>query len=560
MIVGVSPADPTCELTRTEYVRVGTQHALLKRIVEAAAIDTVIDTRLVVDSAAASPRAAHENNVIGTMNILAACGGPDSPVRKVVFKSSAHYYGCERDDPAYFTEAMRRPHPPRTPIEQDIVEAERAVAAFARAQPRRDGHGAALRQRPGPGPAHEPHRAAVAPRRAVDPRLRPALPVHRRGRHLRRARARDPPRPARRLQRRRPTACSRSPRSPRCSASRSRRSCRRGGPGSPPARCAAPACSIPPEMLQQLRYGRALDNRRLKAAGYAFRRDVARDGAGVRRAPARARPAVRRRARATSTSARSRSSCAGAPPCGATTGSASAGSAAISSRSWRARWRPCRARRAWRRAGRRRTRRHVADRLALLLRRGGRRGARRRPVVGDVEDADLAERDRAGADELDHPQRDVRVELLAGRLLELARAPSRPPCRGGTGATTSSPRTRRRRRARGWRAGCRRPRACRGSRGRPSARAGRAPTRRSPACPAPSMMSRPSVGVALHLEELVVGQPRGLEQHRVGDADLADVVQDAGGPDLVDLLLRHAELARRGPRAYWATRAECWCV
>jgi UDP-glucose 4-epimerase len=28
---------------------------------------------------------------------------------------------------------------------------------------------------------------------------------------------------------------------------------------------------IPPEVLQQLRYGRALDNRRLKAAGYAFR-------------------------------------------------------------------------------------------------------------------------------------------------------------------------------------------------------------------------------------------------------------------------------------------------
>jgi UDP-glucose 4-epimerase len=28
---------------------------------------------------------------------------------------------------------------------------------------------------------------------------------------------------------------------------------------------------IPPEMLQQLRYGRALDNRKLKAAGYSFR-------------------------------------------------------------------------------------------------------------------------------------------------------------------------------------------------------------------------------------------------------------------------------------------------
>jgi UDP-glucose 4-epimerase len=130
-IIGVSPEDPTCELERTEFVRVGTQHALLRRIVQAAGIDTVVDSRLVVDSLMASPRDAHENNVIGTMNILAACGGPDSPVRKVVFKSSAHYYGCERDDPAFFTEAMQRPHPPRTRLESDMVEAESAVRGFA---------------------------------------------------------------------------------------------------------------------------------------------------------------------------------------------------------------------------------------------------------------------------------------------------------------------------------------------------------------------------------------------------------------------------------------------
>ena len=113
-IIGVSPDDPTCELERTEFVRVGTQHALLRRIVHAAEIDTVVDSRLIVDSTTASARAAHEANVIGTMNILAACSGPDSPVRKFVFKSSAHYYGCEQDDPAYFTERMQRPHPPRT--------------------------------------------------------------------------------------------------------------------------------------------------------------------------------------------------------------------------------------------------------------------------------------------------------------------------------------------------------------------------------------------------------------------------------------------------------------
>ena len=134
-IVGVSPDDPTCQLERTEFVRVGLHHALLRRIVDAAEIDTVIDTRLVDDSRGTDARTAHEANVIGTTNILAACGGPDSPVRKVVFKSSAHYYGCERDDPAFFTEAMARPHPPRTRLASDIVDAEQAVRGFAERNP-----------------------------------------------------------------------------------------------------------------------------------------------------------------------------------------------------------------------------------------------------------------------------------------------------------------------------------------------------------------------------------------------------------------------------------------
>jgi UDP-glucose 4-epimerase len=130
-IIGVDTREPTRELERTEFVKVGTQHALIERIVRAAAIDTVIDTRLVVDSIATSRTRAHENNVIGTLNILAACTGRDTPVRRLVFKSSAHWYGCEQDDPAFFTEEMRRPHPPRTPIERDIVEAEAAVSDFA---------------------------------------------------------------------------------------------------------------------------------------------------------------------------------------------------------------------------------------------------------------------------------------------------------------------------------------------------------------------------------------------------------------------------------------------
>jgi UDP-glucose 4-epimerase len=134
-IIGVDSEDPTRELERTEFVRVGTQHALLRRIVDAAEIDTVVDTRMIVDSMVASARDAHENNVIGTMNILAACSGPDTTVKKLVCKSSAHYYGTAQDDPAFFTESMGRPHPPKTPIERDIVEATSAVADFAEKHP-----------------------------------------------------------------------------------------------------------------------------------------------------------------------------------------------------------------------------------------------------------------------------------------------------------------------------------------------------------------------------------------------------------------------------------------
>jgi UDP-glucose 4-epimerase len=134
-VIGVDKRPPKVELERTEFVRVADQHSLIRRIVQAAEIDTVVDTRLVVDSVVTTPRLAHENNVIGTMNVLAACGGPDTTVKRFIFKSSAHYYGANQDDPAFFTETMRRPHPPTTPIERDICEAEIAVREFADKHP-----------------------------------------------------------------------------------------------------------------------------------------------------------------------------------------------------------------------------------------------------------------------------------------------------------------------------------------------------------------------------------------------------------------------------------------
>src|SRR6476646_8217077 len=105
-IIGVDRRPPKMALERTEFVQVSDSHSLIRRIVQAAEIDTVVDTRLVVDGIVTSQRRAHENNVIGTLNVLAACSGPDTCVKKFVFKSSAHYYGCEQDDQSCFTEEM----------------------------------------------------------------------------------------------------------------------------------------------------------------------------------------------------------------------------------------------------------------------------------------------------------------------------------------------------------------------------------------------------------------------------------------------------------------------
>jgi UDP-glucose 4-epimerase len=84
----------------------------------------------VLDPLITTPKRAHENNVIGTMNILTACSGPGSPVRKLVVRSSTRYYGVHQDDPAFFTEDMRRPHPPRNLLDKDICEVEDALRTF----------------------------------------------------------------------------------------------------------------------------------------------------------------------------------------------------------------------------------------------------------------------------------------------------------------------------------------------------------------------------------------------------------------------------------------------
>ena len=135
VIVGLDTTEPTVELERTEYVRVDANYSILARIVRAAQIDTIIHTFLVVDPTQMSPRAMHEVNVIGTMNLFAAASAPNSTVRNVVVKSSTMVYGCSPEDPVWFTEDTPRSRPARRGVERSLEAVEGYVRDFAEDNP-----------------------------------------------------------------------------------------------------------------------------------------------------------------------------------------------------------------------------------------------------------------------------------------------------------------------------------------------------------------------------------------------------------------------------------------
>jgi UDP-glucose 4-epimerase len=131
MIVGLGVEEPQVQLERTEYVRADQSYSILSRIVRATQVDTILHTFLVVDSTRMSGRHLHEVNVIGTMNLLAAAGAPDSSVRTVVVKSSTLVYGSSYKDPAWFHEESQRSNPPETRVERSLLEVEGYLRDFA---------------------------------------------------------------------------------------------------------------------------------------------------------------------------------------------------------------------------------------------------------------------------------------------------------------------------------------------------------------------------------------------------------------------------------------------
>lgn len=131
VVVGMDTDDPVVELERTEFVRTDDSYSILARLVRATQVDTVVHAGLVVDSVLMPDRRVHEKNVIGTMNLLAAIASEDSQVTSLVVKSSGLVYGASRWDPAWFRETTPRNSPARTRMEKSLLEAEDYLRSFA---------------------------------------------------------------------------------------------------------------------------------------------------------------------------------------------------------------------------------------------------------------------------------------------------------------------------------------------------------------------------------------------------------------------------------------------
>lgn len=129
-IFGLDIADPRVALERTEFVHADTRHSVLTKLVRGLGVDVVVHCAVVVE--AREPlRALHETDVIGTMNLLAACSGRDSPVRRVVVKSSIAVYGCDPYAPSYLREEMAGRTGGVEELGNELLEMEQLAQDFA---------------------------------------------------------------------------------------------------------------------------------------------------------------------------------------------------------------------------------------------------------------------------------------------------------------------------------------------------------------------------------------------------------------------------------------------
>ena len=131
-VVGLDVVAPRHDLGKAEFVRADIRNPVIAKVIAARGVDTVV--HLAVVASAGGRSSMKEINVIGTMQLLAACQRAET-VQKLVVQSSISVYGASPRDPAKFTEDMSPRAQPRTGFGKDAVEIEGYVRGLARRRP-----------------------------------------------------------------------------------------------------------------------------------------------------------------------------------------------------------------------------------------------------------------------------------------------------------------------------------------------------------------------------------------------------------------------------------------
>jgi UDP-glucose 4-epimerase len=134
-VVGVDIVPPRHDLGDVHFIRADIRNPVIAKVIAAEDIDTVVHLGVISTPSGAGGRSSmKEINVIGTMQLLAACQ-KTRQVERFVVKSSGRVYGSSSRDPAMFTEATAPKRLPRSGFAKDSVEVEGYVRGFARRRP-----------------------------------------------------------------------------------------------------------------------------------------------------------------------------------------------------------------------------------------------------------------------------------------------------------------------------------------------------------------------------------------------------------------------------------------
>jgi UDP-glucose 4-epimerase len=135
-VAGLDVRPPRGRLERTDFIDADIRNPVIAKLIPQARVDTVVHNQIVRQAGRSmSPRAMHDINVIGTLQLLGACEQSDT-IETVIVRGSAGIYGAEPDAPQFFTEEMVRLYPLRTRFQRDIGEIENYFEGFARRHPR----------------------------------------------------------------------------------------------------------------------------------------------------------------------------------------------------------------------------------------------------------------------------------------------------------------------------------------------------------------------------------------------------------------------------------------